>query len=1081
MKIIRNKNRYNHLVISPRINKYKVWLALGILVVILILGVVLFYIVRPEVLFGKGIGSIVGGASNGESCDTNYECSSDDCDENLGHCMRCDKDSDCTDNRACPVGDEGEACRRTKFKLCVAGVEGATSRRERSCVEGVRCDTYRDCRAGEGCAWDISQSGNYNPYCKPLSSGRVGCTSDRQYSNCPPTHYCTLDRGFYDITQGYCQPRKELGQSCTNNQQCLSYYCNQRICQTSSLNCPLQNVYWSLEQADDHPITEAYVGQRVYLNAEFPASSSCDLTKVSFKVIRVSRLTDRVVFRPLSPVDSTSVVGSYTFIGNDLADTLDSAFIGVDILYKNQDGVKELLPNFVSDTTIDVSRYRNIGNPCGIDDQCKSGLRCMDQICNRELGFNPLCSIAHPCPAGLDCVNGLCTNRDEELNIVLEGAAVSRLINSFSCPSGKINITSDRILPDGTRFAAATYPRSFCCDTGRGYNCADNGCYFAGEFPRWGTYDSSYLICRAQDNNWIQCNINSVNTEVAGKKCKLDLNNKFHWVDGSLPDVDNDGVLDIRDNCRDTPNLDQRDSDVGRFIMKLNSSFSTPIGVAVDDEDNVYVLDLFHNGRITKFNPWGDLITTWDTNTNKPKAIAVDHNKVYVTDSQTNRLTTFDLNGNSNELSYGGFNYPLGVAVHKNGKAYIVNNQIHLVKRYNPTGNLINQWGSLGSANGQFNSPSGIAIDDSGMVYVVDSGNNRIQIFNGSGDYQNVWGSSGNSNGQFNAPYGIALRSIWDIYITDSGNNRIQKFEGHLFQAKWGSSGPEDGKFNNPQGIAVDSHNNVYVADSGNNRVQKFSGGDRVGDVCDTCTPNKEICNNIDDDCNGEVDKSDSLFEFVNPVCNTFERCGDYNTRCNLGEICSTGNCIRDIGASCTSNDDCSFGIVCTNQVCSRTICPNGAVDNEMGCMCGSALIPWGNYCCNGVLSTSACETVASGDITRDRQTTDADVQTLQFIILASADGTCGASDQNSCHYGDTYACDDGRYDFISFSCDTNNPINGDVNGDGQITDTDVLVLQFMILASADGTCGASGQNSCPYGDSFACDDGRYDFDSFIC
>src|SRR3989344_4119752 len=56
MKTIKDKHNSKLLVASPSVNKYKIWLVLGILLVILILGVVLFYIVRPEVLFGKGIG-----------------------------------------------------------------------------------------------------------------------------------------------------------------------------------------------------------------------------------------------------------------------------------------------------------------------------------------------------------------------------------------------------------------------------------------------------------------------------------------------------------------------------------------------------------------------------------------------------------------------------------------------------------------------------------------------------------------------------------------------------------------------------------------------------------------------------------------------------------------------------------------------------------------------------------------------------------------------------------------------------------------------------------------------------------------
>src|SRR3989344_6042843 len=94
------------------------------------------------------LGEIFGEQDNGEFCDDNNDCSSDQCDENMNVCVECDRDSDCRGNN-----------------ICVAGFGGAFSNHHyRECVSGVRCDTYRDCNFNEGCSWDISQGGDYNPY-----------------------------------------------------------------------------------------------------------------------------------------------------------------------------------------------------------------------------------------------------------------------------------------------------------------------------------------------------------------------------------------------------------------------------------------------------------------------------------------------------------------------------------------------------------------------------------------------------------------------------------------------------------------------------------------------------------------------------------------------------------------------------------------------------------------------------------------------------------------------------------------------------------------------------------------------------
>jgi tripartite motif-containing protein 71 len=129
----------------------------------------------------------------------------------------------------------------------------------------------------------------------------------------------------------------------------------------------------------------------------------------------------------------------------------------------------------------------------------------------------------------------------------------------------------------------------------------------------------------------------------------------------------------------------------------------------------------------------------------------------------------------------------------------------------------------------------------------VDSHNSRIEVFNPIGNFLGKWGSLGSKDGQLKEPYGITIDSKGDIYVADSGNNRVQKFDAFgNFITTWGSlcslpsmfgcqdpDGPlgnlqiGDGQFQVPYGIAVENRQSsqyarVFVADSANHRIQVF-------------------------------------------------------------------------------------------------------------------------------------------------------------------------------------------------------------------------------------------------------------------
>jgi len=263
-----------------------------------------------------------------------------------------------------------------------------------------------------------------------------------------------------------------------------------------------------------------------------------------------------------------------------------------------------------------------------------------------------------------------------------------------------------------------------------------------------------------------------------------------------------------------------------------NGQFSGPTAITVDPSGNVYVAE-GGGQRVQKFDNngvWqlkfgsggsgnGQFITA--------NGIAVDSGgNIYVSDlnDPTNRVSKFNSAGVFQSFIGSGHIGPTGVAVDLADNIYVLDGQGQRVRKYDPAGAHLLDWGSGGSADGQFGTPQGIAVDASGNVYVADTGNNRIQKFSSTGAFSSKFGTFGSGNGEFSSPQGVTVDLSGNIYVADTGNNRIQKFNSAgAFVEAFGSAGSGDGQFSGPQDLTADTFGNVFVADSGQDRVQKLS------------------------------------------------------------------------------------------------------------------------------------------------------------------------------------------------------------------------------------------------------------------
>ena len=210
----------------------------------------------------------------------------------------------------------------------------------------------------------------------------------------------------------------------------------------------------------------------------------------------------------------------------------------------------------------------------------------------------------------------------------------------------------------------------------------------------------------------------------------------------------------------------------GKKVQTITSeTFSRPIGVAVDKDDNVYVSDK-GNSSLLKFSKEWRLMKVVEREGRQPGEfktlgmIKIINDKLYVCDRGNNRVQVLNT-----ELEY------------------------------------VNSFGCHGNGDGQFNLPNGIAQDRAGNLYVTDSRNNRVQVFDCKGQFLSTFSKKGVASKQLRFPCGICVGSDQLVYVCDNGTNCVSVFKTS------GEFVTSFCQFSNPGGIVIDDDGFVYVSD----------------------------------------------------------------------------------------------------------------------------------------------------------------------------------------------------------------------------------------------------------------------------
>lgn len=214
----------------------------------------------------------------------------------------------------------------------------------------------------------------------------------------------------------------------------------------------------------------------------------------------------------------------------------------------------------------------------------------------------------------------------------------------------------------------------------------------------------------------------------------------------------------------------------GKRLAQLKGwKLNNPYGVAVDNEDNIYVSEYSAN-RVAKFDGEGNYVKSIGNKGpelgkfNFPRSILMFGGRLYVCDGANNRVQVFDkqlqyldvlsdarmskstttiaASYKDNLLFVSGTGIPGGIQVFKTDHSFV--------------------------SSIQFVCPSALCFnDEQNVLYVADSHQKCICVFRLDGQLITKLCLDQNEEGQLEYSYGIAIDQNGFLYVTDYGNGQI--------------------------------------------------------------------------------------------------------------------------------------------------------------------------------------------------------------------------------------------------------------------------------------------------------------------
>jgi len=213
--------------------------------------------------------------------------------------------------------------------------------------------------------------------------------------------------------------------------------------------------------------------------------------------------------------------------------------------------------------------------------------------------------------------------------------------------------------------------------------------------------------------------------------------------------------------------------DLDKGTLGLISGPYEAAGIWVTDDDYKYVAD-FSNRQIIVFDENNRIARTYTNKElfDKPTDVAVFENRIYVCDINKHKIFVMD----------------------------------------RESGDVIQEFGGVGTDDGKFYKPTHVIVDKEGNLYVNDFFNLRIQKLDPDGNHLKSFGDPGDTLGKFARPKGISVDRGGHLYAVDAAFENVQIFDDETTDLLlyYGLFGLDPGNMYMPNGIFVDYENVDY-------------------------------------------------------------------------------------------------------------------------------------------------------------------------------------------------------------------------------------------------------------------------------
>lgn len=248
-----------------------------------------------------------------------------------------------------------------------------------------------------------------------------------------------------------------------------------------------------------------------------------------------------------------------------------------------------------------------------------------------------------------------------------------------------------------------------------------------------------------------------------------------------------------------------------------------PTGLALDDDDNLYIVD-HGNNRVRRVDKEGTITTVIGSGAagasgdggpatgatlQEPLGIAVDRSgSIFLADRDNYRVRAVDTDGTIGAFAGNGsigpklkdgpateaeFGLPVGVATGAGGAVFVSDEPAHRILKVDAEGSMTTYAGTgkpgYGGDGGpateaELNGPYHMASDARGNLYFADTGNHVIRVVDRKGNIRTVAGTGrpgfrGDggpaTKARLNEPYAVAVDGAGALYITDYGNSRVRR------------------------------------------------------------------------------------------------------------------------------------------------------------------------------------------------------------------------------------------------------------------------------------------------------------------